>query len=349
MNLLDNEVYYSNVTKAAASDLDWDLLKNQKLLISGGTGMIGSFLIDILMYRNIRCDLNCQIYCMGRSRQKAETRFIHYLEHDCFHIIEHDVRYAISEDYGDMDYIMHLAGNTSPLLYATRPIETIEINFMGLRNLLEYSLTHHTKRTLFASSVEIYGENKGDTDKFDEQYCGYIDPNTLRADYSESKRCAESLCHAYIEEKKSDIVIARLSRIYGPTMSMSDSRAISQFLIKGIKKEDIELKSKGDQLFSYCYVSDAALALLAVLLKGKNGEAYNIANEESDITLYELAQKIADIAGVGLTRTLPSDVEKKGYSKATKALLDSRKLEGLGWKADVNLNEGISYIIDILR
>lgn len=184
---------------------------------------------------------------------------------------------------------------------------------------------------------------------FDEDYCGYINCNTLRAGYPESKRCGEALCQAYKAQKGIDIVIARLTRSYGPTMMLNDTKAISQFIKKGIAGEDIVLKSTGTQYYSYTYVSDAVSGLITVTLNGENGEAYNIAEEHSDIMLKDLASIIADINGKNVVFEMPDAVESAGYSKATKARLNGNKLQRLGWKPKYNIQSGMERTIRILR
>ena len=114
-----------------------------------------------------------------------------------------------------------------------------------------------------------------------------------------------SLCQAYISQKSLDVVVPRFTRSYGPTMLMSDTKAISQFIKKGIAGEDIVLKSAGTQYYSYTYVADAISGLLTVLLCGKCGEAYNIAEEHSDIMLKDLAALIAGIKGKKVVFEIP--------------------------------------------
>lgn len=145
-----------------------------------------------------------------------------------------------------------------------------------------------------------------------------------------------------------DIVIPRLTRSYGPTMLMSDTKAISQFICKAIVGKDIVLKSEGTQYYSYTYVADAVCGLLYVLLLGKKGEAYNIADESSDIMLRDLAKIIADSVGNKVVFEIPDAIESMGYSKATKARLDSTKLQELGWKSIYDIQSGIQRTIKIL-
>ncbi len=200
---------------------------------------------------------------------------------------------------------------------------------------------------MFASSVEVYGENRGDVEKFDESYLGYIDCNTPRAGYPESKRCGEALCQAYKKRYGLDVVIPRLSRIYGPTMLSDDSKASSQFIRKAIAGENIVLKSAGEQFYSYTYVTDAVSALLTVLLKGENGEAYNIADENSDIRLKDMAKLCAEAVGTKVVFEIPDANEAAGYSKSTVARLSNEKIKGLSWQAETNIESGIKKTIDI--
>ena len=153
---------------------------------------------------------------------------------------------------------------------------------------------------------------------------------------------------AYIKQKGMDIVIPRLTRSYGPTLQAEDTKAISQFFRKAIDGEDIVLKSEGTQYYSYTYVADAVSGLLYVLLLGGKGEAYNIADEASDITLRDLAKAIASLVGKQVVFEIPNAIESAGYSKATKARLDSVKLQKLGWKAMYNIEDGVSRTLDIL-
>ena len=288
--IYQNKQYMRDVESVANLSIPWEVVHNKNILISGATGLIGSFLIDVILEKNQQDGLNCTVYALGRSEEKARNRFSKYCNDPHFVFIPYDVKEPlVYSDNHTFDYIIHLASNTHPLLYATDPIGTITTNIIGLQNLLEFAVKHNTTRFVFASSNEIYGENRGDTELFDEEYCGYINCNTLRAGYPESKRCGEALCQAYIAQKGMDVIIARITRSYGPTMQMSDTKAISQFIKKGIAGEDIVLKSAGTQYYSYTYVADAVSGLLWAMLAGENGEAYNIADERSDIILKDLA------------------------------------------------------------
>ncbi|MFM1580602.1 NAD-dependent epimerase/dehydratase family protein [Helcococcus bovis] len=349
MNLLNNKMYIEDLQYVSNLDLPWEKLNNSSILISGATGLIGSFLIDVIMFKNKVDSLNCKVYALGRNEKRAKERFSYVEDQSLFEFVQYDInKPLIRDDIGEVGYVLHLASNTHPIQYATDPIGTITTNVFGTYNMLEFAYIHKAKRSLFTSSNEIYGENRGDVEKFEETYCGYIDSNTLRAGYPESKRVSEALCQAYITQKDMDIVVPRPTRSYGPTLLKTDTKALSQFLNKGISREDIVLKSEGTQYYSYCYVSDTVSGLLTIMLKGEKGKAYNIAHEDSDIMLKDLAKIIADYVGTKVVFEIPDAIEASGYSKATKARLDGTKLENLGWKPKYSIKEGIERTIDIL-
>ncbi len=372
MSLYDSRLYMEDIRLVANCNYKWEMLRGKSVAISGGTGMIGSFIVDVLMHQNDVMNLDTHIYVLGRSREKAGNRFGKYMACDNFHFISHDINEPLDiSRFGDLnnmhmdsmpirhditdreqsgiDYIIHAASNTHPAAYAGDPIGTISANVFGTKYLLDFAAKAGCKRFVFLSSVEIYGENRGDTDKFCEDYLGYIDCNTLRAGYPESKRTGEALCQAYMKQCGLDIVIPRLSRTYGPTMLMSDTKAISQFILKGAHGENIVLKSEGTQLYSYAYVADAASAVIKLMLEGENGQAYNIVSDSSDLTLKELAETIADYVGKNVVYELPDKAESAGYSKATKALLDCGKLKGTGWKSLYGMKDGLIRTIEILK
>lgn len=333
-------VYEREIEKIAKSNLPWEDLEGKTVFISGATGMIGKCLIDVLMLRNTISEQKIRIVALSRNKERAKERFSAYLGKQEFSYESCDVNKEIPE-CGKADYVIHAASNTHPLQYATDSIGTITSNVIGTKNLLDYAVSHHAKHFCFLSSVEVYGENRGDVEKFREDYLGYLDCNTLRAGYPESKRLGEALCNAYKQTYDLEFTIPRLSRVYGPTMLASDTKAISQFIKKAVAKEDIVLKSEGNQKYSYTFVTDAVSGILAVMLLGTPGEAYNVADEESDIALKDLANILADFAGTKVVFELPEEKEKQGYSTATRAMLDASKLNKLGWSAQVHMREGL--------
>ncbi len=350
MGIWDNKIYIEDIEYAAGYSLPWEKLQDKKILITGACGLIGSFAVDVLMEKNKTNDMNCKIYALGRNREAAEKRFANHWEDPLFNFLCHDVNESLEEKMDeDFDYIIHRASCTHPAAYARNPVATIAANVFGTDNILKYTVRHHTQRFVFASSNEIYGENRGDVEFFSEKYCGYLDSNTLRAGYPESKRCGEALCQAYIKEQETDVVIPRFTRTYGPTMLRSDTKAVSQFISKAVTGDDIVLKSEGNQYYSYTYVADAVTGLFTVMLCGHCGEAYNIADSRSDILLKHLAEIAAEISGTKIVSANPDAVERAGYSKATKARLDGSKVKSLGWNIKYDIYAGMERTIRILK
>ncbi len=341
------EQYQQDVRKIADSPLGWDALSGKTILMTGASGMIGSFLVDVLMLRNQIYGDDIKLYAVSRDIKKAEKRWENYLPNGlqpiCWDVEQPPVF------TGHFDFMIHGASNTHPVAYASDPVGTIGSNVLGLMHLLQYAIKEKPERVLMVSSVEIYGENSGKALSFSEKDLGYIDCNTVRAGYPESKRLAEALCRAYDVQYGITSVIGRLSRVYGPTVRPDDSKALSQFIKKAVAGENIVLKSDGHQYYSYTYVADAAAALLLLLTKGKAGEAYNIADPASDITLRELAQKLAAIAGTSVVFEVPNATEKAGYSTATRAILNAEKIREIGFRSCFTLEEGLQHTVEILK
>ena len=332
-------------------ELDLSSLVGKTLLITGGTGMIGKWMIDYLLGR-----VACKIILLGRSEEKARKRF----EASCWRdgrltFVQWDPSHPTSLLYlndlvaeRSVDFIIHLASNTHPVAYATDPVSTIVMNVSATKELLDLAVEKKA-RFVYASSVEIYGQNRGDCEKFKEDYCGYIDCNTLRAGYPESKRCGESLCQAYIKQYGLDVVIPRIARVYGPTLQKDDTKALSQFIHNALEGKDIVLKSEGKQYFSYLHVADAVSGILTVMLKGRCGEAYNIADEKSDITLRDLAAIIARQSGRKVIFDIPAAAEAAGFSPAMLARMDNAAIRALGWSAEYDITNGIAETMRIMK
>lgn len=317
-----------------------EALHGKKVLITGATGLIGSHLIDALMSMG-----DVEIIAVGRSRDKAAARLGEYYDFARFCFLEQDVREPFPSDIAP-DYIIPLASNTHPKAYSEYPAETLLINTLGCQHALD--LARRCGATvLYPSTVEVYGNARG-TDVFTEDYTGQLNLANARACYPESKRVCEAMCLSYAAEYGIDVKIVRLSRVFGPTMLMSDTKASSQFIQKALSKEDIVLKSDGSQFFSYTYTTDAVTAMLHVMLHGESGVAYNIANPACDVHLRDFATLCAESAGTKVVFDLPEESERRGYSIATQAILSPDRLFALGWKPRYDMREALKRTISIL-
>lgn len=317
-----------------------ETLHGKTFLITGATGMVGTHLIDALMRLG-----DVKVYAVGRDKNRAMDRQGSYYDSPLFTFIEQDVCNEFPSDIKP-DVIIPLASNTHPLAYSQFPVETMLINIKGAEHAL--NLAVKTGATvLYPSTVEVYGNAIGE-DTFSEAYTGKLNLATSRSCYTESKRTAEALCQSYIAEKGAKVKIVRLSRLFGPTMLMSDSKASSQFIKKALAHEDIILKSEGNQLFSYTYITDAVRAMLHVLVHGEEGTAYNISCESCDVRLKEFASLCAQYNGKDVIFELPSETERKGFSVAQKAVLDNTRLRSIGWTPLYDMKDALWRTLDII-
>lgn len=320
------------------------LIEDGTILVTGASGLIGSCIIDLLMLSNEH-GRHFEVYALGRSKEKLTTRFEAFKQSNHLHFIVQDIMLPLDNSVS-YDYIIHGASNADPRNYALYPAETMLINLEGAKNVLNYCKENLKTKALLMSTFEVYG-NAG-KDVYQESDYGAIDQNKIRSCYPESKRCMEILTRCYCDEYDVDAVIGRLSSIYGPTMTKDDSKAHAQFIRNGLNKENIVLKSKGEQRRTYCYVLDAVTGLLCVLAKGVKGEAYNIAYENAVVSIAEVAQTVANIAGTKVVFEFPDDVEKIGFSNPQNCILDNHKLKKLGWEGYYDIRRGLFETLQIL-
>lgn len=314
------------------------------VLVTGATGLIGTCIIDVLLKSNELREQKINIYALGRKRERYEMLFGEKCKEMIW--VGQDICDELKIEK-DIDYIIHTSSNADPVSYSKYPAETILTNVIGTKNVLDYVKKHGAARVLFTSTFEVYG--KCNKDEYVEDDLGIIDFNSVRSGYPESKRIAELLCRSYMEEYDIDVVMVRLPSVYGPTMKEDDSKAHAEFIRNGIHGEDILLKSKGEQCRTYCYVMDTVSGIFKVLFDGKKGEVYNIANKDSVTTIADFAQTVAKVCGTSVISGLPSEIEKKGYSKPQNCILDTHKIEALGWKGKYSLLTGIKNTIDVLK
>ena len=345
---IKHELYAADIAGIAKENLPWEKLTGKNLLLTGATGLIGTVIVDVLMKKNLDDKLNVKIFAAGRNEKVAAERFADYLGDKNFVFVKLDVNEPIELDR-PADFIVHAASNSQNRLFAADPVNTIMANILGTHNLLNYGVKSKAQRCIFLSSGDSYGKPLHDGDVFDENYCGYINPNTLRAGYLEAKRASEALCQAYISQYKMDVVIARPCRIYGATMRLDDSKAMSEFILNGVRGEDIVLKSQGLPKFSYCYGADCVSGIFYCLLNGKCGEAYNIADSSEILSLREIAEYISSLANKKVVFQLPNEIQARGFSVAPAAILTNDKIRGLGWLPKDDTRSGVKKTIEILK
>lgn len=334
--------YWDDIASCIGNIPEIEKLYNKKILITGATGMLASPVIDIISFLNKEKNAGIKLTLAGRNRQRTFERFKDVISEEEVRFVEFDANYIYKLNV-EADYIIHAASNADNGMFLKEPAETLFSNVVGVKSMLDLNVKNKGSRLLYVSSSEVYGElpKKAAGSMIKETDYGYVDVLSTRSCYPNGKRAAETLCACYINEYGADVVIARPGYIYGPTIKESDKRASAAFTFDAAAGRNIVMKSKGEQLRSYCYMLDCATALLTILLKGECGEAYNISNKDAIVSIRDVAEALAKESGVSVVFENPSDAEKSSYNTMDNSALDATKLENLGWRGTYTLTEGI--------
>lgn len=347
MNFYRSQNYKKDIEIAVKATVGIEKLFNSSVLIAGGSGLIGSFMADMFLYANKNLNANITVYAMDLSLERLKSRY-EGIETDKLHLVEHNVNELPDFDFS-VDFIIHAASPAFPAAFNSDPVGTIMSNILGTKYLLDYGKDHGVKRMLYISSGEVYGQGDLSLESFEETYAGYVDPTSVRSCYPNGKRAAETLCVSYTKQFGLETVIVRPSHTYGPTVTKADNRANAQFVNKGLAGEDIVLYSAGNQMRSYTYLADSASAIISVLTSGESGNAYNIANSASRTTIAGFAKEVAVQTGTKVIFADPDEVAKAEMTPIAKQVLSSKKLEGLGWKGQFTVEDGLRHTLDIMK
>lgn len=330
------------------SSSNWEELRNKSFLINGANGMIATYLVYFLVYLNEVKDYNVLIYAGVRNIDKTIKKYGEYSKKDYFHIVQID---SCNNDLSfkeDVDFVIHAASLASPQYYGTNPVETMLPNIVGLNALLKYSIEHKVKSFLFFSSGAVYGNMK-DKKIVDEDFSGDLSFKSPNSVYGESKRAGEALGDAYFREYNIPFKSVRLVHTYGPTMDLkNDKRAFSEFVSCIVNKKDIILRSEGLTKRFFCYITDAIVNLLIILLNGKNGESYNLANIYQCETIAGLANRLIKLypkRNVNLIK-LTQNKNFLDLPVDDLTIFDISRIELLGCKFNISIDSGFKRVID---
>lgn len=317
----------------------------KKVLITGATGMIGSCLVDCYIKYNRTNDIKYKIVCNSRNIKKLENRFSYLRSDDNVSFIEGDVSFISSTE--KYDFIFHTASNADPISHTQSPKNTILPNILGTYNLLQ-NFTNENSIFIYFSTMEVYGESIDQNYINTENSYGLIDFNQFRSSYAISKQCSEILCKISPTENVKKLVI-RPSYVYGPTMRLNDSRAVSEFIVKASRSEDILLKSSGQTARSHCFIMDLMSGVFFLIDKGISGESYNITSVDSDAKILEFAKLCSLYSNSQLSYKEPTEEERKGYGLLKNLFMSNHKITSLGWNSEYSLDLGIKLTLDILK
>lgn len=341
-----NPVINKDLQEIIKSDIKWEQFADKKILITGANGFLPAYMVDMLMQLNLELDLNVKVVCLVRNLERAKKRFAGYLNEKNISFIHQDICKSI-EDITGLNYIVHAASQASPKYYGTDPVGTLKANTIGTYNALELARENPIDSFLYFSSSEIYGYiNK---ENITEEDCGYLDCNTVRACYGESKRMGETMCRSWLHQYGVKAKIVRPFHTYGPGMDLNDGRVFADFVKNIVYANDIILNSDGLAKRTFCYLQDATMAFFKILLDGKNGEAYNMGNPNAEISIWELANLLVKMFPEKNIKAIKriNSVEQ-GYIKSIipKNKPDITKLKQLGWEPKISIEEGFRRTVN---
>lgn len=330
---------YLNEIKNLQNWTIFEYFNNKNILLTGGTGLILSYLVDaLLVNRNFNGNINLVV----RDIKKAKERFLNFQNDNRLKFIECNINNLTSIN-DKFDLVISGASKTDPYNYANFPVEVMIDNIEGCKSALKVSKRDQAI-FLLLSSCEIYGKNDNGT--LNEDDLSIISPLETRSAYNLSKMASENLALSYKKEYGTNVKIIRFSRIFGPTIKFTDTKALSQFLFRVLNNEDVILKSKGEQIFSYQYVGDSVRAIAYLLSSDET--IVNSTNEEI-FALKDLALYIASLSNKKLIFDLKDDFNGAGYSKAKNSILDISRLKNLGFKNIFNIKDSLKTTYNILK
>jgi UDP-glucuronate decarboxylase len=282
---------------------EFSAMSGKNLLITGGAGFLGYYLVQSVLHWNSSVEPKTKIHVTVYDNyvRGVPGWLMHLQGNEQLTLVRHDVIQPLPSDMGDFQFIVHAAGIASPIYYRRYPIETMDANINGLRALLEYARRQKSKACpvegfLYFSSSEIYGDPSPENIPTPETYRGFVSCTGPRACYDESKRYGETLCVNFAQQYDLPVRCARPFNNYGPGLKITDRRVLPDFARDVLSGRDIVLLSDGSPTRTFCYSADAIVGYYKVLVKGRNGEAYNIGAEKPEISMAQLAGKVVDIS-----------------------------------------------------
>ncbi|MBI5728679.1 MAG: NAD-dependent epimerase/dehydratase family protein [Candidatus Magasanikbacteria bacterium] len=338
-NIVDQDLY--SIIQSLGKEAQ--LLSGKTVVITGGSGFIGSYMVATVdMLNKYFLPESCRVVSIDNHIVGKKNNLLREISSPAITFLEHNVCTPFTVE-GSVDYIINAAGVASPIYYKKYPIETIEGTIFGLKNTLELARVKQAKSVLYFSSSEIYGDPDPNVIPTPETYKGNVSSIGPRSCYDESKRLGETLAMSYHQVHHTPIKIVRPFNVYGPGMSSKDYRVIPTFLSQGMEGKALTVHDKGNQTRTFCYVTDAIVGFLKVLLFGADGEVYNIGNDNDEINMKVLADTVAEVVFdnkiavnlVSYPDNYPQDEPRRRCPDLTKAK------KSLGYSAKVDLKVGL--------
>ena len=328
----------------------YDELDNTTILVTGASGLIGSYIVNSILMYNKQYDKNIKVIALVHSKNKADIIFNDYLDSGLLYIYECDICDKINID-DKIDYIIHGASITSSKMFVDRPVDVIKTAIIGTMNVLDLAVKNSIKSFVYMSSIEAYGIfNDSILKEIKEDELGNLDITNVRSSYPESKRMVENLVISYSSQYNIDAKIVRLTQTFSAGIDYKDNRVFAEFSRCIVENKNLVLHSKGETTKNFCYTVDAVSAIFYVLLKGVNNEIYNIASDNSIISTYELAKLMIEVSKSNVELIVKNDENSTmGYFPTFKAYLNTDKLKKLGWSSKYTIKDMVYRLIEYMK
>lgn len=332
----------SLIDRLFACNIDINMFDGKTVMVTGATGLIGkSVATAISKYAK-----NVFLILPVRNKNKLSSYLTEQVRQDKALVIESNI-VNFDGNCPKSDYIIHCASITDSGMMVSNPIDVIKSNIYGTINVLEYAVKSEVKSVVYLSSMEAYGITIEET-VLSEDKMQYLNPLKIRSCYPESKRMAENICIAYYSQLGLPIKIIRLAQTFGKGVVQTDKRVFAEFARCAINQKDIVLLTDGTSARMYLETDDAVTAILAVLLNGQDGTAYNAANKNTYCSIAQMASLVAKNFGfgkIGVRIEIP-DGGARQFPPSHKFFLDTSRIEQIGWKPYVDLIGMYNEMID---
>jgi len=323
-------------------------LSGKRVLITGANGFLMSYLVDaILAWNDSGVATPAKVVAVDNLVTGRAERLAHLAERQDVTFIRHDIARPL-ELKDPVHFIVHGASIASPAVYRQHPLETIDANVGGTRLMLELAHHHNVEGMLVMSTSEVYGDPDPAFIPTPETYNGSVSCTGPRACYDESKRLSETLATIFNQLHDIPVVLIRPFNVFGPGFRLDDQRVLPDFMTSVLNREPIVLLSDGRPTRAFCYVSDAVRAMLLLLVSGRGGEAFNVGNDEGEISMAELAQLVvraaAEVTGDNPVPVTLGESADPAYltDNPQRRCPDLTKLRAaVDWNPNVSVAEGL--------
>ncbi|MDC7290266.1 NAD-dependent epimerase/dehydratase family protein [Blautia schinkii] len=352
---MTNPILLQDMEDIYARNVDWRELDRKTVLLTGAYGMLASYIVYYLMYLRHQKSIDVRLITVVRNKEKFIDRFSNVQGIEKIRVIQDDLSHSLNID-SRIDYIIHAASLASPQYYSVCPVEVLSPNTLGTYYLLQLAREKACKGFLLFSTCDVYGTPVSNGTLIDENSYGSMDTLDIHNCYSESKRMSETMCKAFQVQYHVPVKIARIAHTYAPTMDIqNDPRVFASFVKNIVDGQNIVMKSDGTGKRSFCYITDAVAGYFTILLKGKDGEAYNVCNTDQFVSIRELAECLTALYPERNLRVIRKVRDKSEHYTENSLLVgcervpSHRKLKELGWNAEVGIKEGFGRVVEYIE